>query len=86
MKLEYQNTHVHEPIELPDCNNCIWISQTEEEQKKNKGPLCHFCTKYDRRLFHRISSLVHDYHDPYIWPCRACDEDGHVNYQERKGE
>lgn len=83
MKLEYRNTHIHEPMKLPDCNNCVWISQTEEEQRKNKGPLHHFCTKYNKRLFHRTSRLDHD---SYIWPCRACDEDWHMNYQERKGE
>lgn len=58
-----------------DCNNCPYISITEEQQErlwktsKKKTMLPHMCTKYDQRVFH------YPYEEPMIHPCQQCEEE-----------
>lgn len=54
---------------MKNCNECKWISITEEEQKKDKKP--HKCIKHKVRLFHRSNNpkTIHD----FIYPCDKCN-------------
>ena len=66
--------------EYPDCNNCIHISVTEDEQVI-KG-VEHECRLYHNRLFHRTNSIKHN---SYIYPCHQCLKDGLAGFYSKKG-
>ena len=58
-----------------NCNNCIFISNTEEQQQENKEG--HRCLTYKHRLYHFRSH-------PLINPCEKCKNDNYVNYIEKR--
>ena len=61
-----------------NCNKCINVSQTEEEQKRDYRSFPHICQIYHRRVIHRSSRL--GYHS-MIWPCGDCVKSGYINYK-----
>lgn len=61
-----------------DCNDCIFIDNTESQQQDNR--IGHHCIKYNGiKLFHL------DMH-PKIYPCKQCKADKYVNYTEKQKE
>ena len=66
-------------IMLVDCNNCKYLSCTEEEQNNIRHALnitaVHTCTKYNRRVFHNHNSFIEGKnHNSYLYPCDECIE------------
>ena len=57
-----------------DCNNCSYLSITEEQQihmwklTKKKVIFPHIYTKYNQKVLH------YPYREPMIHPCRECKE------------
>lgn len=78
----------YEKEENPDCNNCKYLSFTEDDQQflnkmcggGYKGDHGHFCDYYKRPVYHRSNSANHD---PYIYPCDECHKDKFINYVKR---
>lgn len=62
-----------------NCNECININITEEEQLNNKDKF-HKCNVYGARLFHR--STFNGY-NPNIYPCNKCVEDKYISFERR---
>lgn len=54
---------------MENCNNCKWISLTEEEQISKKD--FHKCIKH-RTVLHHRSNNPHIEHN-YIYPCEKCN-------------
>lgn len=58
---------------MTDCNNCPYLSLTEETQdylKKEVGKSAlypHLCMKYNRRVYHFGD-------EPWLYPCQECEE------------
>lgn len=54
---------------MKNCNECKWVSLTEEQQKYNR--IDHVCLKYETRVYHRstCTSIFHS----FIYPCKQCD-------------
>ena len=72
-------TNYGETIMLVDCNNCKYLSCTEEEQNNIRHALnittVHICTKYNRRVFHNHNGFVAGRsHNSYLYPCDECIE------------
>lgn len=63
---------------MRDCNECKYLSCTEEEQNSLKHALnivaAHMCTKYNKRVLHNhnASELRTKNHSSYIYPCEEC--------------
>ena len=61
-----------------DCNECKYLSCTEEEQNNLRQALgmtaIHMCTKYNKRVFHNHNTfeLRTKNHSSYIYPCDEC--------------
>ena len=61
-----------------DCNECKYLSCTEEEQNNLRQALnittIHMCTKYNKRVFHNHSAFETrtKNHSSYIYPCEEC--------------
>ena len=64
-------------MDIMNCNNCIFISNTEEEQQQNKER--HRCIKYKCNLYHFESH-------PLINPCYSCKLDNYIYYKKRNKE
>jgi hypothetical protein len=50
---------------LPDCNECRFLSLTEEQQIDKRIP--HMCKIHLTRVFHRSATKS------YLWPCFECN-------------
>lgn len=72
----YKALYQQEPIPIVDCNNCEYISITEEEQRK-VGKGLHICQVYEKRCFH--NNKEHD--ATYIYPCKECVADEYKNFR-----
>lgn len=63
---------------LADCNECKYLSCTEEEQTSLRYALnitaIHMCTKYNKRVFHNHNAfeLRTKKHSSYLYPCEEC--------------
>ena len=60
-----------------DCNDCKYLSCTEEEQNNLRHALnittLHICTKYNKRVFHGHNSFINGkMHNSFIHPCEEC--------------
>lgn len=67
-------------IRVPDCNDCGYLNYTEKQWQAygaNSYMKEHHCKCYERPVYHRATSRIHD---SYIYPCRECRESGFVNY------
>lgn len=68
----YKEPGMQQPV--IDCNNCISISITENEQRleKDRTGLIHphICLKYKEQLYHKTASKNHY----RIIPCEQCDK------------
>ena len=65
----------------PNCNNCAYVSITEEEQEVMIRPVPgHVCRQYNRTVKHLSSNLKHN---TYIHPCKECAGDKYCNFKER---
>ena len=62
-----------------DCNNCSYISITEEKQEDKRIP--HICVYYKKRLYHRTQAKTHG---GRIEPCRFCREDHYEVFRRKK--
>ena len=60
---------------MPDCNFCLNINISEEEQDNGEP---HICKHYGKRVLHRTSGKVHN---GYLYPCKECKNDGYFNYR-----
>jgi hypothetical protein len=64
-----------------DCNNCINLNMTEQEQLKLKdNSKNHVCKEYNTRVLHLSSSKNHD---PKLHPCTECRADIYRHYHRR---
>ena len=61
-------------VEDIDCNDCIHLNITEEEQSKDKEP--HICKFYNKRVRHMDCNY-------YLYSCKECNRDGFENYEYR---
>lgn len=61
---------------MPDCNFCINLNMSEEEQIDNSKP--HICKHYGKRVLHRVTKKSHS---GYLYPCAECESDGYFNYR-----
>lgn len=54
-----------------DCNNCEHLNMTEAEQNaiEHGAYIPHICKKYNRRVLHHTTSIIHNEH---IYPCDEC--------------
>ena len=62
---------------LVDCNDCKYLSCTEEEQNNLRHALnittLHVCTKYNKRVFHNHNGFINGRnHSSFIYPCEEC--------------
>ena len=62
---------------LADCNECKYLSCTEEEQTSLRYALnittIHMCTKYNKRVFHNHNGFINGRnHSSFIYPCEEC--------------
>ena len=60
-----------------DCNECRYLSCTEEEQNNLRLALnitaVHMCTKHNKRVFHNHNGLINGKkHSSFIYPCEEC--------------
>lgn len=49
-----------------DCNYCIYVSLTEEEQTDTKREI-HRCKFFNARVYHKCRK------DGFLYPCQECD-------------
>jgi hypothetical protein len=56
---------------MKNCNECRYISITEEEQHRKSVDISHVCTKFNVRVLHRDN---HTGQNDFIVPCRQCKE------------
>lgn len=73
---EYFCKYQQKPLPIIDCNNCEFISITEEEQRKD-GKGLHICHVYEKRCFH--NNKEHD--ATHIYPCEECVADEYKNFR-----
>ena len=78
-KCQYQQ----EPIDIPDCNDCVWLNMTEDAQTESGNLLPHICRYYDRRVLHRTTSIVHS---AYLHPCNECMNDKFEHYRKENDD
>ena len=76
---------LNEPLFIPSCNDCIYISITEDEQEslESIGRIApaHRCPCYDNVILkHETNNLIHN---TYIHPCQKCKDDGYKYFKER---
>lgn len=66
-----------------NCNLCINIDYTEQEQHKNKVYVVpeHCCKYYKKRVLH---GNQHKGRNDYISPCKQCVKDKYEQFQEIK--
>ena len=64
---------------IPDCNKCLHISITENEQIDKSMP--HVCVYYANRVYYKTT---HKEHMSYLYPCVECVNDRFINFQEVK--
>lgn len=82
MDQKWFTRRMQEPVENRDCNNCKWLSLTEEEQRQRASQglpvvnIPHICEKYNKRVYHR-------YADRFLYPCNKCVMDGFCYFAER---
>lgn len=63
-----------------DCNNCIHLNLTEQQQRELKdNSRWHKCELYNSQVLH-LSNKVN--HNPKLYPCQECKEDKYINYEE----
>ena len=57
-----------------DCNDCEYLNITEMEQIRTShgNQIPHFCTKYNKRVIHRVSNRRHS---GYLHPCEECEKE-----------
>jgi hypothetical protein len=57
-----------------DCNDCKYLNITEKEQRRtNHGnQIPHICTKYNKRVIHRASTMRHK---ARLYPCEECEKE-----------
>lgn len=65
-----------------DCNNCKNISMTEQKQRELNCIMPHMCAKYYERIYHNSNSKE----TFYLYPCKRCEQEWYINYEERKGD
>lgn len=66
-----------------NCNECININITEEEQHSSKNKSFHYCNKYGARVIHRSTDI--GFHS-FIYPCNRCVSDKYENFKRRSNE
>lgn len=57
-----------------DCNDCEYLNITEKEQRRagHGNYIPHICTKYNKRVIHRASSMRHK---ARLYPCEECEKE-----------
>lgn len=63
-----------------DCNNCIYIDMTEDQQRALHTHSMHICNHYGSRCKHN-SQCDDAYH---IYPCKECYNDEFKHFMHRK--
>ena len=62
-----------------DCNDCAYLMVTENQQEEIKqcgfGFAPHICTKFDKRVFHRVGATRTRNHSSYLHPCEECEKE-----------
>jgi len=61
-----------------DCNFCIHLNITEEEQKGAQTNIPHICMYYDMQVYHHANTQPHN---AYLHPCRHCSDIAYPNYE-----
>ena len=51
---------------MKSCNECIYVSLTEKEQRDNR--VDHVCIKHEARVRHWSASLLAS----FLYPCKQC--------------
>ncbi len=49
----------------PDCNNCLYIQQTEDDEKQNLENYCRNCGYHEKRTESKIESFQFEYEAAY---------------------
>ena len=52
---------------MKSCNECIYVSLTEEQQRDNK--VDHVCIKHETRVRHWSASILQS----FLYPCEQCE-------------
>lgn len=78
-KCQYQQ----EPVEIPDCNDCVFLNVTEDVQTESATFLPHVCRYYDRIVLHGTMKLIHS---AYLNPCNECVDDKFKHYRKGKDD
>lgn len=63
-----------------DCNNCIHLNITEEEQADKRKD--HKCLFYKKRVIHNSYNHETKTHDRKLNPCNECCKDNYKNYSD----
>lgn len=63
-----------------NCNICVHVSQTEEEQKNDCRYAPHICMIYQKRVIHQSQELGDH---SMIYPCEECVKSMYENFMVR---
>lgn len=64
-----------------NCDNCYYISLTEEQQHRLGKNNIHYCRTYNKRVLHMDN---HKGYNDFIQPCKECVNDNYDRfYKER---
>jgi hypothetical protein len=64
-----------------DCNDCINLNITEEEQRELKdNKKWHKCNEYNSQVLHLSNTKDHN---PKLYPCMECKSDIYRHYHKR---
>ena len=79
---KFITAYFSEPVRVVNCNDCIHINITEEEQNVMTGRRVHghMCNYYHCRVCHESNILKFN---DRIYPCDKCFADKHVNFREK---
>lgn len=62
-----------------NCNDCEHLNITEYEQHHIKitfgEVIPHICTKYNKRVIHRVGATRNYNHSSYLYPCDECEKE-----------
>lgn len=67
---------------MRNCNECVHVNITEEQQHKEGLNILHVCTVYWSRVLHRSQRRGHH---GFLYPCEECVRDEYEHFERRGG-
>lgn len=62
-----------------DCNDCLWLNITEDEQRRLTTNQAHRCLSYSEEIKH----YSQDKECYFLFPCERCDKENYRRYAKR---